>query len=156
MRARSTFIHDEDVQKCRGVCGRLRTASQANAVLLVEGNGQYISGAGETSELDTTSIASLTAASVAAASSLAHLLGEAEFPSMFYEGVSSNLQVTRIAENAILIVVFSKQTSLGLVRLRVRGAIKLLKQIFLESCKRANIASPLSNVSDSEIDQIFD
>jgi len=52
----------------------------------VDKNGQLIASAGDTHNIDTTALASLTAGNIAATGGIARLLGEREFSILFHEG----------------------------------------------------------------------
>jgi hypothetical protein len=74
---------------------------------------------GETQGLDATSLASLIAGSIAATASLAKLMGEQEFLSVFHEGQKDHMHVSVVGQRVILVVMFDQRSSLGLIRLRV-------------------------------------
>ena len=59
-------MYEEEFTKINAVCDRLTKDANAKVVFLVDKNGQLISSAGQTQNIDTTSLASLTAGNVAA------------------------------------------------------------------------------------------
>ena len=69
-----------------------------------------------------TSLASLAAGNIAATGGLASLIGEKEFSILFHEGERDNMHISVIDNRLILVVIFDKRSSVGLVRLRVRRA----------------------------------
>ena len=79
-------LYEEEFRQIAAVCERLTREANAKAVLLVDKNGQFITSSGEVDNLDTTSLASLTAGNYAATSGLAKLIGEKEFPDVFHPG----------------------------------------------------------------------
>src|SRR5690606_17404845 len=87
-------LYDEDYRKVLGVCERLARDAHAKGVFIVDKNGQLLAEAGDTRGLDTTSLASLTAGSIAATGGLAKIIGEEEFPIHFHQGVRDNLHMT--------------------------------------------------------------
>ena len=89
-------------------------------VFLVDKNGQQIAYNGDINNLDTTSLASLTAGNVAATDGLARLIGEKEFSVLFHEGERDNIHISIVGKRVILVVIFDERSSLGLVRLRVK------------------------------------
>src|SRR2546428_5861190 len=113
-------MYEEELKLTSAICERLTREANAKAVLLVDRNGQYITSHGEVDNLDTTSLASLTAGNIAATSGLAKLIGEKEFPNVFHEGEKDNLHLSIVAQRAILVVMFDQRSSLGFVRLRVQ------------------------------------
>ena len=85
---------------------------------------------GISSNLDTTSLASLTAGNVAATDGLARLIGEKEFSVLFHEGERDNIHISIVGKRVILVVIFDERSSLGLVRLRVKKASTELENVF--------------------------
>ena len=116
--------------------------------------------AGEMEGIDSTSLASLTAGSVAATGGLAKIVGEAEFPSHFHQGMRDNLHMTLVGDRIILVVVFDERSSLGLVRLRVKKAGGELAKVFEDIQKKAETeahraGSPFAEITDDDIDNLF-
>ena len=64
--ATQLVMYEEEFTKINAVCDRLTKDANAKVVFLVDKNGQLISAAGQTQNIDTTSLASLTAGNVAA------------------------------------------------------------------------------------------
>lgn len=112
-----------------GVLERLLRESIAKCVYLVDKAGQLVSSCGETREIDATSLASLTAGNIAATSGLARTIGEKEFSLLFHEGVSDHIHISLVAQKLILVVIFDKRSSIGLIRLRVKKACEELGKI---------------------------
>ena len=79
-------MYEEEFNQINAVCDRLTKDANAKVVFLVDKNGQLIAAAGQTQNIDTTSLASLTAGNIAATGGLAKLIGENEFPNQFHEG----------------------------------------------------------------------
>lgn len=148
---------EEDYRRITSVCERLTQEANAKVVFLVDKNGQLLSSCGETTDLDTTSLASLTAGNIAATGGLAKLLGEKEFSILFHEGEKDNLHISIVAQRVILVVIFDGRSSLGLVRLRVKRASEELFQAFAEIEKReeGGRPSPFAEITDEDIDNLF-
>ena len=154
-------MYDEDFRNVLAVTQRLVKDANAKGVFVVDRNGQLIAEAGELRGIDTTTLASLTAGSVAATSGLAKIVGEEEFPVHFHQGQRDNLHMTLIAGRIILVVVFDDRSSLGLVRLRVKKAGAQLAKVFEEIQKKAEqsegrgAGTPFAEITDEDIDNLF-
>lgn len=151
-------IHEEDYRRITAVCDRLTRDANAKAVFLVDKNGQLIASSGATDNIDTTSLASLTAGNIAATGGLAKLLGEREFSILFHEGEKDNLHISIVAQKVILVVIFDSRSSLGLVRLRVKKASEELGLVILDVQRRGDtmgVQSPFAEISDEDIDNLF-
>src|SRR5215475_4393254 len=123
-------MYEEEYDQLKTVIGRLCTDANAKFVFLVDKNGQQIASHGDMVNLDTTSLASLTAGNVAATDGLAHLIGERGFPVLSHEGERDNIHISIVASRVILVVIFDERSSLGLVRLRVKKASEELNKVF--------------------------
>jgi predicted regulator of Ras-like GTPase activity (Roadblock/LC7/MglB family) len=153
-------MYEEDHKKILVVIGRLVREANAKGVFVVDRNGQLIAEAGEVRGIDTTSLASLVAGSIAATGGLAKIIGEQDFPVHFHQGVKDNLHITMVANKWILVVVFDERSSLGLVRLRVKKATADMNKVFEDLKKKAEAeaasgSSPFAEITDDDIDNLF-
>ncbi len=157
------ILYEDEFKKIDEELQRLYQQSNAKLVFLVDKNGQLISIAGETHNVDTTSLASLTAGNIAATGGMARLLGEREFFVQFHEGEKDNIHISLVGQRVILVVVFDQRSSLGLVRLRVKKSSEALTKIFDDISKKAETArkegkieeSPFAEITDEDIDKLF-
>lgn len=156
-------MYEEEFRKIDGELQKLYHQSNAKVVFLIDKNGQLIASAGETHDIDTTSLASLTAGNIAATGGIARLLGEKEFTILFHEGEKDNIHISLVGQRIILVVIFDHRSSLGLVRLRVKKASELLLKIFDEISQKVEREkregrfdeSPFAEISDEDIDNLF-
>ncbi len=161
MGAPGLVMYEEEFNQISGVLEKLVRDSNSRMVFLVDKNGQLIAAAGETENLDTTSLASLTAGNIAATGGLAKLLGEKEFSILFHEGERDNLHINLIGQRVILVVIFDDRSTLGLVRLRVKKSSEELSHIFDRLMKKAETeaavgqASPFAEITDDDIENLF-
>jgi predicted regulator of Ras-like GTPase activity (Roadblock/LC7/MglB family) len=157
-------MYDEEFAQIKSIISKLRVDANAKLVFLVDKNGQQIAAHGEMENLDTTSLASLTAGNVAATDGLAKLIGEREFSILFHEGERDNIHISIVGLRVILVVIFDQRSSLGLVRLRVKKASQELNDVFdrimqkVDQEKQAygvNYESPFAEITDEDIDSLF-
>jgi predicted regulator of Ras-like GTPase activity (Roadblock/LC7/MglB family) len=151
-------LYEEEQKKLAAICDELLHDSLAKSIFLVDKNGQLLAMTGATEHIDTTSLASLVAGTVAATGGLAKLLGEEEFPVHVHEGERENLQLSLVGDEHILTVIFDERSSLGLVRLRVKKSSARLLEVF-EQLKAKAAASDgtdfFSEITDEDIDNLF-
>lgn len=156
----SLVMFEEEFKQITVVIDRLLKEANAKVVFLVDKDGQLIASSGDTGDIDTTSLASLTAGNIAATGGLAKLIGEREFSILFHEGERDNLHISIVAQRVILVVIFDQKSSLGLVRLRVKKASdelntilqKLLQRVEKKPSDQENL---LSEITDGDIDKLF-
>jgi len=152
------LMFEEEFEKIQHVCDQLYQDSNSKVVFIVDKNGQPIAASGELEDLDITSLASLTAGNIAATGGMASLLEEQEFSTQFHEGENSNIHIQIVGQRVILVVIFDQQSSLGLVRLRVRKSSQELNAIFdrlVQKAQTPGVASPLDEITDDDIENLF-
>jgi predicted regulator of Ras-like GTPase activity (Roadblock/LC7/MglB family) len=162
MRESDLILYKEDYDRVMEVIDRLYIDTAARLVVLVDKNGQQIAVKGDTENFDTTSLASLTAGNVAATDGLAQLLGEREFTILFHEGERDNIHISVVAQRIILVVIFDDNSSLGLVRLRVRRCTGQLERLFQSILNPVPPAPDLPRaggrdleITDDDINRLF-
>jgi predicted regulator of Ras-like GTPase activity (Roadblock/LC7/MglB family) len=156
-------MYEEEFNRIDSELQKLYKQTNATVVFLVDKNGQLIASAGETQNVDTTSLASLTAGNIAATGGIAKLLGEKEFTILFHEGEKDNIHISLVGQRVILVVIFDHRSSIGLVRLRVKKATESLAKIFDEiesKAKKEKLESkieesPFAEISEEDIDNLF-
>jgi predicted regulator of Ras-like GTPase activity (Roadblock/LC7/MglB family) len=151
-------MYEEEFNQIQAVVDRLVKEANAKVVFIVDKNGQLIAASGDTENLDTTSLASLTAGNIAATGGMAKLLKENEFATQFHEGEKANIHIQLVGNRVILVVIFDSRSSLGLVRLRVRKASDELNAIFeslLNKVAAPGAETPFAEITDEDIDNLF-
>lgn len=156
-------MYESEFKRIDDAIQKLSQQANAKVVFLVDKNGQLIASAGDTQNMDTTSLASLTAGNIAATGGIARLLGEREFTILFHEGEKDNIHISLVGQRVILVVIFDQRSSIGLVRLRVKKATENLAHIFDDISKKTEqerlegklTESPFAEISDEDIDNLF-
>jgi predicted regulator of Ras-like GTPase activity (Roadblock/LC7/MglB family) len=151
-------MYEEEFNQIQAVVERLVKEANAKVVFIVDKNGQLIAAAGDTENLDTTSLASLTAGNIAATGGMARLLRENEFATQYHEGEKANIHIQLVGNRVILVVIFDARSSLGLVRLRVRRSSDELNGIFealLTKVQSPDRNDVLTEITDADIDNLF-
>ncbi len=152
-------MFEEEYREITAAVEKLLREANAKCVYLVDKDGQLISSSGETKDIDATSLASLTAGNIAATGGLAKLIGEKEFSILFHEGERDNLHISVIGQRVILVVIFDKRSSLGLVRLRVKKASEELGRSIQKLLDRmaadADKENLLKEITDDDIERLF-
>jgi predicted regulator of Ras-like GTPase activity (Roadblock/LC7/MglB family) len=151
-------MYEEEFNQIQVIVSRLVKEANARVVFIIDKNGQLIAQAGDTDQLDSTSLASLTAGNIAATGGMAKLLRENEFTTQFHEGEKQNIHIQLVGNRVILVVIFDNKTSLGLVRLRVKKASEELNGIFealLRKVQDPTRETPFAEITDDDIDNLF-
>ena len=135
--------------------------SNARCALLVDRAGQLITTAGESPEFDPTAFASLAAADFSANDQLASMIGENEFSSLFHQGEKESMFLADVARRVIFVALFDNRATLGMVRLKAKGVVRELSEIFREMFERASanpqprLETSFASEVEDEIDRLF-
>ena len=156
----SLVMHEDESRLIIKIIEKLLVDSNAISVYLVDKDGQLIASSGDTRDIDSTSLASLTAGNIAATGGLAKLIGEKEFSILFHEGEKENLHISIIGQRVILVIIFDERSSLGLVRLRVKKAGAELLACVKKVVERMDSSESggetlLDEISDEDIENLF-
>ncbi len=153
-----TFTQDDQTAISQ-VLQRFLSDAQAKSALIVDRSGQLVTTAGEPPRFDATAFASLTAADFSANDQLARLIGETDFNTLFHQGERESMLLADVARRVILVVLFDNTTTLGLVRLKLKGTVEQLARHFASIGARAerpgSETRPLLGNVDEEIDKLF-
>ena len=150
------ILREPEYEALLSILRKLLVDASAKVVFLVDKNGTLLATAGDAVGFDTTSLASLAAGNIAATGGLANLIGEKEFSILFHEGERDNMHLSVVAERLILVIVFDRRSSVGLVRLRVRQASTRLAMV-METALAASDAEPegIEELTEADIESLF-
>lgn len=158
-------LFEEDFWSINQILQTLIRSASSRSVMLIDKTGQLVSSIGEPPGFDVTSFSSLAAADFAANAQLALMVGEKDFATLVHQGTNESLYLSLIADRVILVVLFDKKTSLGLVRLKARRAsdelVVVLNRLFNklqyknEDVLTPNLGTDFQAEAESEIDSLF-
>jgi hypothetical protein len=89
------------------------------------------------------------------------LIGEEEFSSLFHQGRNESMYLADVGKRLILVVLFSHQTTLGLVRLKIKDAVIKLNSVFDDVFGRTaeretpTLERGFVDEAEDEIDRLF-
>jgi predicted regulator of Ras-like GTPase activity (Roadblock/LC7/MglB family) len=122
-------VFEEDYWAINTILQELLKNSNSSSVLLLDKTGQLISSLGDPPQFDMHGFASLCAADFEANAQLAVLIGEKDFSTLYHQGSNESMYLARVEQNIILVILFDKRTTLGLVRLRAKKALDNLETV---------------------------
>ena len=106
----------DDVATLDGVLADFLNKSEADLTVVIDRGGNVISQYGDMTVIDVTIIAALAAGSFAATKELARRIGEVEFNALYHQGNGNHIFMNSVDEETIMITVFGRKTTVGLVR----------------------------------------
>ena len=152
----SFILRETEYEALLSVLRKLLVDASAKVVFLVDKDGTLLASAGDAVGFDTTSLASLAAGNIAATGGLANLIGEKEFSILFHEGERDNMHLSVVAERLILVVVFDRRSSVGLVRLRVRQATVRFNDVMATALAASDAEDGgIEELTEADIESLF-
>ncbi|HEX8043670.1 roadblock/LC7 domain-containing protein [Candidatus Deferrimicrobium sp.] len=150
------ILREPEYEALLSILRKLLVDASAKVAFLVDKNGTLLGSVGDAVGFDTTSLASLAAGNIAATGGLANLIGEKEFSILFHEGERDNMHLSVVAERLILVIVFGRRSSIGLVRLRVRQATARLTAV-MATALAASDEEPggIEELTEADIESLF-
>lgn len=156
-------VFEEDYWAINTIMKELLSNSNSASVLLLDKTGQLISTVGDEPDFDMHSFASLCAADFEANAQLAQLIGEKDFSTLYHQGSNESMYLARVEKDIILVVLFDKRTTLGLVRLRVKKAVdnlatvirRLYDKLEYENEELTEFDEEFAAEAELEIDSLF-
>jgi len=119
---------EEDIQRLDEALRELLEKSDATTALIIDKGGFLISGQGDTRQFDTTTIAALASGAYMANQTIANLVHEANFNSVYQQGEKLSIYALCVDEHCLLVVIFKAQVSVGLVKYFAAPAAQQIAQ----------------------------
>lgn len=115
---------EEDIAALDVSLRDLLRKTEANTALIIDRGGFLLTQEGDFEELDTTTLAALSSASFAATQTIAGLIGENDFSSVYQQGEKRSILVVNVDEYSLLVIVFPAAISVGAVKYHAPVTIK--------------------------------
>ena len=125
-----------DVEKMNRVLQELLAQSEAVGCVVCDYSGYVLAQQGVDSQ-DPLLISALGAGVFSASRELAKLLGEDKFSAVFHQGERKSIFICAVNLDVLLVVIFTNEASVGLVKLYSGPATSTMRQILDEVQRRA-------------------
>lgn len=122
-------ISESELGNIASLLGRLTQDTGAGHVLLLDKSGQLISAQGQDAQRDIVALGALLAGAFSSSRQVAEIFGEQDFRNILQQGVHESIYTSLIGEHWLLVVVFDKQTHVGLVKVLARRAGEELERV---------------------------
>ena len=107
---------EEDIQQLERILTDLLTQSDATTALIIDKGGFLITNRGEAGEFDLTTIAALASGAYLANQTIANLVHEENFDSVYQQGEKYSMFVLDVDEYCLLVLIFRASISVGAVK----------------------------------------
>jgi predicted regulator of Ras-like GTPase activity (Roadblock/LC7/MglB family) len=158
-------LFEEDFWALNDVLYALVESSYSKSAMLIDLDGHLIANVGEPPSFDTDSFASLSAADLAASKELASMLGERDFRNQAHQGRECGIYQCSVNDRIMLVLLFDRRTTLGLVRLRAEKAAGGLAKVFTSvygklgrpegGLESVGVGADFAAQADQQIDKLF-
>ena len=144
---------EEDMRLLDGALREFIGQTDATAALIIDKGGFLIAHQGDSSQFDVITIGALASGAFMANQTIAGLVNETNFNSVYQQGEKSSMLVVNIDEHCLLIVIFSASIGVGIMRYFASGTIrKIAAQLAVAQNRNPGGGYDLSvlNIADSE------
>lgn len=107
---------EEDIQCFEGALRELLEKSEATTALIIDKGGFLISSYGDARQFDLTTIAALASGAYLANQTIANLVHETNFNSVYQQGERFSMFVLSVDDYCMLVVIFKAHVSVGVVK----------------------------------------
>jgi predicted regulator of Ras-like GTPase activity (Roadblock/LC7/MglB family) len=107
---------EEDIERLDEALGELLEKSDATTALVIDKGGFLISSRGDARQFDLTTIAALASGAYLANQTIANLVHETNFNSVYQQGEKFSMFALSVDEQCMLVVIFKAQVSVGVVK----------------------------------------
>ncbi|TYB32146.1 MAG: roadblock/LC7 domain-containing protein [Candidatus Mcinerneyibacterium aminivorans] len=149
-------MNGEVKQKINDALSHLIWETSSKCVFLVDINGNLISAAGYTGDIDTVDLASLSASHFAATAALARMMNDNKFTVLFHKGKKESIDINKVGSKYLLVTVFGEKTVLGVLQKETKKTIDSLESILKEYSKvEEKPIKDVKNTLSQEIDSLL-
>jgi len=156
-------LADEDLAPFRVLLHRLLRKSTAETALLTDTAGNLITSVGRRPDLDFQSFLALCAGDYAASREMALMLGEEHFRALYHQSERHQIYITAIADGVLLVLLFTQQSTLGLVRWAVKkyaddlhAALDVARETMRTRSEQYVYSSGAQEAQDEGVDDALD
>jgi predicted regulator of Ras-like GTPase activity (Roadblock/LC7/MglB family) len=107
---------EEDIQQLDAALRELLKQTDATTALIIDKGGFLITHQGDSQQFDLTTIAALASGAYMANQSIAHLVHEPNFNSVYQQGEKFSMFVICVDEHCLLSVIFKAEVSVGAIK----------------------------------------
>jgi len=147
---------EEDIQRLDAELRELVEKSDATTALIIDRGGFLIASQGDALQFDLTTIAALASGAYMANQTIATLVHETSFNSIYHQGERFSLFVMCVDENCLLSVIFKAQVSVGAVKYFALPAVsRIAAQLQLAHAREPGTGLDLSELNLADTSEIF-
>ena len=142
---------EEDIHKLNDLLHEFIASTDSTAALIIDKGGFLITHQGDAKNFDFTTIGALASGAFMANQTIAGLVNEPNFNSIYQQGEKASLFVANVDEHCLLVVIFGSH--IGVVKYFATGAIKKIARQIKTAQERApgqGVDLSMLNVADTQ------
>src|SRR5436853_6539727 len=117
---------EDDIQRLDDELRELLAQTDATTALIIDKGGFLITSAGDNRQFDLTTIAALASGAFMANQTIANLVHETNFNSVYQQGEKFSMLVMGVDEESLLVIIFKATVSVGAVKYFATPAVQKL------------------------------
>jgi predicted regulator of Ras-like GTPase activity (Roadblock/LC7/MglB family) len=147
---------EEDIERLDDAMRELLEKSDATTALIIDKGGFLITSQGDSRQFDTTTIAALASGAFMANQTIANLVHETGFNSVYQQGEKFSMFVICVDENCLLVVIFKAQVSVGVVKYYAVPAVaRVAEQMVRAQAREPGAGLDLSELNLADTSGLF-
>ena len=143
---------EEDIQQLNSVLNEFLERSDASTAILIVKGGFVITSEGDSRSFDLTTIGALASGAYLANQTIANLVHESNFDSVYQQGEKFSMFAINVDEHSILVVIFMAKVGVGVVKYNateVRSLIAAQMKVAAERSPDAGLDLSVLNLEDT-------
>jgi len=147
---------EEDIERLNAALAEFLTQADATAALVIDKGGFLIAHQGSEENLDFTTIGALASGAFMANQTIAGLVNENNFDSIYQQGEQVSMVVSNIDEHCLLCVIFPSQSGVGVVKYFAGVAIsRIAAQLAVAGARDPDNGLDLSELNLADPQELF-
>ena len=147
---------EEDVERLERELRDLLEKSDATTALIIDKGGFLITSQGDTQQFDLTTIAALASGAYMANQTIANLVHETSFNSIYQQGENFSMFVMGVDDNCLLVVIFKAQVGVGAVKYFAQPTVKRIAvQLQIAQERDPGASLDLSELNLADPSEVF-
>ena len=143
---------EDDIRQLDGMLREFIASTEAISALIIDKGGFLITQQGNAHDFDLTSIGALASGAFMANQTIAGLVNETNFNSIYQQGENASLFVVNVDEHCLLVVIFKSHSGVGVVKYYAATAVKRIARqlkIARERAPEAGLDLSVLNVAET-------
>ena len=143
---------EDDIRQLDELLRDFNASTEAIATLIIDKGGFLITQQGDAHDFDMTTIGALASGAFMANQTIASLVNETSFNSIYQQGENSSMFVVNVDEHCLLVVIFKSHSGVGVVKYYAATAVKRIARqlkIARERAPEAGLDLSVLNVAET-------